>query len=118
MNYYVLDTNQEIVLFDTDKKCLQTTLKFKPELADEKIRQTTKEIVELDGKFVFADEHQEEIDAQKAQKEDEEKQQALDTAIDDLIKEMAKADLMGDENWKAELREQYNTLMESKKEEE
>ena len=55
---------------------------------------------------------------EKQQKEDEEKQQALDVAIDDLIKEMAKADLMGDENWKAELREQYNALMESKKEEE
>ena len=55
---------------------------------------------------------------EKQQKEDEEKQQALDVVIDDLIKEMAKADLMGDENWKAELREQYNALMESKKEEE
>lgn len=61
---------------------------------------------------------EEELEEQKAQKEDEEKQQALDVAIDDLIKEMAKADLMGDENWKAELREQYNALMESKKEEE
>ena len=63
-------------------------------------------------------EHQEEIDAQKAQKEDKEKLQALDVAIDDLIKEMAKADLMSDEDWKAELRKQYNALMESKKEEE
>ena len=61
---------------------------------------------------------EEEIEAQKEQKEDEEKQHALDVAIDALIKEMAKADLMGDENWKAELREQYNALMESKKEEE
>ena len=65
MNYYVLNSNEEIELFDTDKKRLQTTLKFKPELADEKLHQTTKEIVELDGKFVFADEHQEEIEAQK-----------------------------------------------------
>ena len=55
---------------------------------------------------------------EKQQKEDEEKQQALDVAIDDLIKEMAKADLMGDETWKAELREQYNALMESEEEEE
>lgn len=117
MNYYVLQ-NDEIALFDTNKSKLQTTLKFKPELADAKIHQTTKEIVELDGKYVFADEHQEEIEEEKQQKEDEEKQQALDVAIDDLIKEIAKADLMGDENWKAELREQYNALMESKKEEE
>ena len=60
----------------------------------------------------------EEQQEQKQQKEDEEKQQTLDRAIDALIKEMAKADLMGDENWKAELREQYNALMKSKKEEE
>ena len=55
---------------------------------------------------------------EKQKKEDEEKQQALDVAIDNLIKEMAKADLMGDEDWKAELRKQYNALMESEEEEE
>lgn len=49
---------------------------------------------------------------EQQQKEDEEKQQALDQAIDELIKEMATADLMGDEEWKAELREQYNALIE------
>lgn len=48
---------------------------------------------------------------EKQQKEDEEKQQTLDRAIDELIKEMAQADLMGDEDWKAELRDQYQTLM-------
>lgn len=61
MNYYVLNANDEIELFDTDKSRLQTTLKFKPDLADAKIHQTTKEIVELDGKFVFADEHESEL---------------------------------------------------------
>lgn len=61
MNYYVLNSNNEIALFDTNKSRLQTTLKFKPELADAKIHQTTKEIVELDGRFVFADEHTEEL---------------------------------------------------------
>lgn len=111
MNYYVLQNN-EIVLFDTDKNRLQTTLKFKPELADAKIHQTTKEIVELDGKFVFADEHQEEIDAQKAQKESEEKELALQNAIEELGKEIAKADLSCDEDWKAELRAEYAKLME------
>ncbi len=58
MNYYVLNENDEIELFDTDKSRLQTTLKFKPELADKKIHQITKEIIELDGKYVFADEHE------------------------------------------------------------
>lgn len=77
---------------------------------------------EVDGRWYLSSKcphyTDEEMEAKKAQKEDEEKQQALDVAIDDLIKEMAKADLMSDENWKAELREQYNALMESKKEEE
>ena len=61
MNYYVLDANNEIVLFDTDKNRLQTTLKFKPELADKEIQETERDIVMLDNKFVFADEHTDEL---------------------------------------------------------
>lgn len=53
----------------------------------------------------------EEKEQQKQHKEDEEKQQTLDRAIDELIKEMAQADLMGDEDWKAELRDQYQALI-------
>ena len=49
---------------------------------------------------------------EQQQKEDEEKEYALNAAIDELIKEMAKADLFGDEEWKAELREEYAALME------
>lgn len=54
---------------------------------------------------------EEEIEAQKAQKESEEKELALQKAIEELGKEMAKADLMGDDTWKAELREEYTKLM-------
>lgn len=113
MNYYVVDTtNNDSLLFDTDKAKFQSFIrKFKPELADEKIHQTTKKIVELDGKFVFADEHEEEIEQQKQQKEDEAKEKALEAAINDLIHEMSKADLMGDEDWKTELRAEYEALM-------
>ena len=111
MNYYVLQ-NDKIALFDTDKKRLQTTLKFKPELADEKIHQTTKEIVELDGKFVFTDEHQEEIDAQKEleeqQKAYDENQEAINALKDDLLT----ATLMGDEDWIADLKAEYAELTE------
>lgn len=57
MNYYVLDINQKIALFDTSKSRLQTTLRFKPELADKEIQETEREIVLLDNKLVFADEH-------------------------------------------------------------
>ena len=112
MNYYVLNSNDEIELFDTDKKRLQTTLKFQPELADAKIHQTTKEIVELDGKFVFADEHQEEIDAQKEleeqQKAYEETQQAINGLKDDLLT----ATLADDQEWIADLKAEYSELIE------
>ena len=54
----------------------------------------------------------EEKEAQKAQKESEEKELALQNAIEELGKEIAKADLSGDEDWKAELREEYTKLME------
>lgn len=111
MNYYVLNANSEIEIFDTDKSRLQSTLKFKPELQGEKIHQTTKEIVVLNNKPVFADEHQEEIEEKKQHEEDEVKQHALELAIDELIKEMAKADLMGDEDWKNELRAEYEALI-------
>jgi hypothetical protein len=54
----------------------------------------------------------EEIESQKAQKASEEKELALQNAIEELEKEMTKADLSGDEDWKAELREEYAKLME------
>ncbi len=74
--------------------------------------------IAVSDSFVMSiEEIPEPTEEEKQQKKDEEKQQALDVAIDDLIKEMAKADLMGDEDWKAELREQYNALMENEEEE-
>lgn len=112
MNYYVLNANSEIELFDTSKSRLQTTLKFKPELAEAKLHQTTKEIVELNGAFVFADEHQEEINAQK---ELEEQQKALDEnqeAINALKDDLLTATLMGDEDWIADLKTEYAKLTE------
>lgn len=54
----------------------------------------------------------EEKEQQKAQKESEEKELALQKAIEELGKEIAKADLSSDEDWKAELREEYAKLME------
>ena len=61
MTYYILNNNNEIELFDTNKKRLKDTLLFKPELADKEIQETEREIVILDNKYVFADEHQEEL---------------------------------------------------------
>ena len=56
----------------------------------------------------YTDEEKEAIEQEKA---DAEKETALNLAIDELIKEMAQADLMGDEDWKAELRDQYQALI-------
>lgn len=71
---------------------------------------------EVDGNWYLAEKcphyTEEEIEAQKAQKESEEKELALQKAIEELGKEIAKADLSGDEDWKAELREEYTKLME------
>lgn len=54
---------------------------------------------------------EEEQQEQQQQKEDEAKEKALEAAINDLIHEMSKADLMGDEDWKAELRAEYEALI-------
>lgn len=71
----------------------------------------------VNDSFVMSvEEIPEPTEEEKQQKEDEEKQQTLDRAIDELIKEMAQADLMGDEDWKTELREQYQALMNGEEE--
>ena len=64
-----------------------------------------------DDFVMLIEEIPEPTEEEKQQKEDEEKQQTLDRANDELIKEMAQADLMGDEDWKAELRDQYQALI-------
>lgn len=48
---------------------------------------------------------------EQEQKESEEKELALQAAIEELGKEMAKADLAGDEEWKADLRAEYEALI-------
>lgn len=48
---------------------------------------------------------------EQEQKESEEKELALQAAIEELGKEMAKADLAGDEDWKADLRAEYEALI-------
>lgn len=54
---------------------------------------------------------EEEQQEQQQQKESEEKELALQAAIEELGKEMAKADLAGNEEWKADLRAEYETLI-------
>lgn len=47
---------------------------------------------------------------EKALEREQAKQNAAQQAIDDLIKQMTIADLNGNEDWKAELREEYQAL--------
>ena len=54
---------------------------------------------------------EEEQQEHKLQKESEEKELALQAAIEELGKEMTKADLAGDEEWKADLRAEYEALI-------
>ena len=87
MNYYVLQ-NDEIALFDASKSRLQTTLKFKPELTDKEIQETEREIVLLDNKFVFADEHADELLTEAKEKKLEELAQVTALFEDNLNKDM------------------------------
>lgn len=70
---------------------------------------------EVDGNWYLSSKcphyTEEEKEQQKQQKESEEKELALQTAIEELGKEMAKADLAGDEEWKADLRAEYEALI-------
>lgn len=88
MNYYVLDTDKEIALFDTDRKRLQTTLKFKPELQGREIQEAEREIVMLDDKFVFADEHADELLTTAKEKKLEELSKVTAKFEDNLNKDM------------------------------
>jgi len=96
MNYYVLNSNEEIELFDTDKSRLQTTLKFKPDLSNAVIQETEREIVELDGKFVFADEHQEEIAEKEELSQLTQESQELENTLKELQSMFTQAQMIGD----------------------
>jgi hypothetical protein len=87
MNYYIL-YNDEIALFDTDKNRLKTTIKFKPELADKEIQETEREIVMLDNRFVFADEHTDALLVEAKEKKLEELAQVTALFENNLNKDM------------------------------
>ena len=111
MNYYVLNSNEEIELFDTDKSRLQTTLKFKPELSDKTIQETEREIIELDGKFVFADEHQEKISQQKEEQETEQELLSLEDTLKELKNLYLQAQILGDNDTMADVTAQIKELL-------
>ncbi|MDD6756173.1 MAG: hypothetical protein PUD95_09005, partial [Succinatimonas sp.] len=70
----------------------------------------------VSDKFVMTlEEIPEPTEEEKALEREQAKQNATQQAIDDLIKQMTIADLNGDEEWKAELREEYQALTEEAK---
>ena len=64
--FYIQQDNK-IVLFDGDKQKLQNTIAFMPQYEGLEIQETNREIIELDNKFVFADEVQQELVKQRKQ---------------------------------------------------
>ena len=69
----------------------------------------------VNDSFVMSvEEIPEPTEEEKQQKEDEEKDQALEQAIDELGKEMLKAQMCENEEWIAEIKAQYQTLMNGK----
>lgn len=65
----------------------------------------------ISDKFVMTiEEIPEPTEEEKALEREQQKQNAAQQTIDDLIKQMTIADLNGDEEWKAELREEYQKL--------
>ena len=66
----------------------------------------------VNDSFVMSvEEIPEPTEEEKQQKEDEEKDHALDQAIEELGKEMLKAQMCENEEWIAEIKAQYQTLM-------
>lgn len=71
----------------------------------------------VNDSFVMSvEEIPEPTEEEKQQKEDEEKDQALEQAIDELGKEMLKAQMCENKEWIAEIKAQYQTLMNGEEE--
>ena len=64
---FYIEDNNKILLCDEDKQKLQYTIAFMPQCEGLEIKETNREIIELDNKFVFADEVQQELVEQRKQ---------------------------------------------------
>lgn len=65
---FYIEENGKIVLFDKDFKKIQNTLVFMPQYAHLEILTTEREIITFNDEFMFADEVQEELAQQKAER--------------------------------------------------
>ena len=64
INYYI-QQNNKILLADTDREKLETTLTFMPQYEGLEIQETERNIIILNDEFVFEDEHEEDIKKQE-----------------------------------------------------
>ena len=99
MNYYIQDENSEIVIFNTIKEYIINTLEFMPQYQGFEIQETNREIVLLGDKFVFADEHQEEIE-----KKERERINALTLERDAVFHSLIVARMIDEETLKEQIK--------------
>lgn len=52
---FIVEKDNKIILADTDRARLESTLEFMPDYAGYKIAETEREIAEIDGMYVYAD---------------------------------------------------------------
>lgn len=107
---------QEVI--DTGLTCISNS----PNFHDQEIKSIMEALVKADEehfKTVISDdfvmtieEIPEPTEEEKELEREQERQRALQVQIDELSKEMNKADLNGDEEWKADLRAEYARLIE------
>ena len=64
---FYIEKDNKIILSDKDKQRLQNTIAFMPQYEGLEIKETSREIIELDNKFVFADEVQQKLAEQRKQ---------------------------------------------------
>lgn len=52
---FIVEKDNKIILADTDRKRLESTLEFMPDCAGCEIVETTRPVAEIDGGYVYAD---------------------------------------------------------------
>ena len=65
--FYILE-NENIVLFDSDKEKLENTIAFMPQYEGLEVLETQDEIVELEGKFYFKKDVEEQIEQKERER--------------------------------------------------
>ena len=108
---YYLSKNNKIILFGENLSILKNTIKFLPDFSEKDIQETTREIITLNNENVFRDEHEEEYTAQQQAEQEATNLASIDTQLKEIKDNFATAELLNDDEWKAELKTQYQELI-------